>query len=191
MKTKESNKDITREILNKDTAQEMLNEYKNFAFKDNIVKLAIAFVLGGAFQKVVSSTSDNLIMPLINYLILHTGQEWREHLFEPTDGIKFETGKFLGATVDFLLISIFLFIIWKLLSRTIDKDKPSILDKIREFALGNSFYPLAFTVSFIISLIINWIAGIWTLMTFSMVVIWAQNRQWKIEKEKIKDNHAT
>ena len=43
------------------------NEFKKFAFKKNMVELAIAFMLGGAFQQVVSAISKNLVMPIINY----------------------------------------------------------------------------------------------------------------------------
>jgi len=46
----------------------MWTEFKNFAFKGNLIDLAVAVVLGAAFGKVISSIVDNVIMPLISYL---------------------------------------------------------------------------------------------------------------------------
>lgn len=46
----------------------MLKEFKEFALKGNLVDMAIAFVMGGAFGKVVSSFIDGMVMPLVGLL---------------------------------------------------------------------------------------------------------------------------
>ena len=46
----------------------MLKEFKEFAMKGNIVDLAIGVVIGGAFQKIVTSLVEDLIMPCISIL---------------------------------------------------------------------------------------------------------------------------
>ena len=175
-----------KEILDKDAIHNTLEEYKKFAFKDDMIKLAIAFVLGGAFQKVVNAISESLIMPLLNYLVLKTGTGWREHTFEPVPGMKFATGVFLGAVVDFLLISIVLFVVFKIFKGTIirERNEPSLADKIKSFVLGDWFYPVAICFCLLVSFTSGWTAGIWTLMAFSMVAVWIQNRQWRMERRK-------
>lgn len=46
----------------------MLKEFKEFAMKGNLVDMAVAFVMGGAFGKVVSSFIDGLVMPLVGMI---------------------------------------------------------------------------------------------------------------------------
>ena len=46
----------------------MLKEFKDFAMKGNLVDIAVAFVMGGAFGKVVSSFTDGLVAPLVGLL---------------------------------------------------------------------------------------------------------------------------
>ena len=96
---------------------ENLKEYKEFAFKSRIIDMAIAFILGTSFGKAVSSLSDNVLMPFLTWVLNFTtnnGTSWRELAWTPTHGLTFEMGKFFGTTVDFLVISICLFIIWKI-----------------------------------------------------------------------------
>jgi large conductance mechanosensitive channel len=93
--------------------EQRFEEWKNFAFKDEMIKMSIAFVLGIAFKKVVTGISDHIIMPIIDWTLELTGTNWREHTYEITDGLVFETGQLAGAFVDFILISVILFIIYK------------------------------------------------------------------------------
>ena len=46
----------------------MLSEFKAFINKGNVVDLAVAVIIGAAFGKIVSSLTDDLIMPLIGYV---------------------------------------------------------------------------------------------------------------------------
>lgn len=83
--------------------------WKNFAFKGSMIQMAIAFILGAAFQKVVTAISSNLIMPVVGYILEFTGNDWREHTYSPIEGMVLETGQFAAAFVDFLLVSAILF----------------------------------------------------------------------------------
>ena len=87
-----------------------LEKYKKFALKEDMLKMSIAFILGAAFNNVVKGISDLLIMPFINFILLHTGESWRSFEVEPADGLVLELGKFLGTCVDFVLISIILYL---------------------------------------------------------------------------------
>lgn len=185
---------MNKEFLDKETIHSTLEEYKRFAFKDDMIKLAIAFVLGGAFQSVVKAISESLIMPLVNYLVLKTGSGWRGHYIEPVKGMRFETGVFFGAVVDFLLISTVLFIVFQIFKGTLSREEgeATLVDKIKSFVLGDWFYPIAITFCLAISFVSGWMAGIWTLMAFSMIAVWIQNRQWRMEHRKrveLEDKH--
>src|SRR5580704_6128857 len=83
-----------------------VKEFKEFVSRGNVIDLAVGIVIGGAFQKIVSSFVGDLIMPLINPLI--PGGDWRT--MQLWKGIK--VGSFLGTTLDFLImaLAVFLFI---------------------------------------------------------------------------------
>jgi len=89
-----------------------LVEYKKFALKEDMLKMSTAFILGAAFNNVVKGISDLLIMPFINFIILKTGESWRKFKIEPIQGLVLEVGQFLGYLVDFILISIILYVFY-------------------------------------------------------------------------------
>jgi large conductance mechanosensitive channel len=89
-----------------------IKQYKQFAFKEDMIKMSIAFILGASFNKVVSGISDFLIMPILNFIVVQTGESWRKWSVEPLVGLKIELGQFLGVIIDFFLISIILYIIY-------------------------------------------------------------------------------
>ena len=89
-----------------------IKQYKQFAFKEDMLKMSIAFILGASFNKVVTAISDLVLMPIINFVILQTGDYWRKWNWEPFTGLRFEIGQFLGVLIDFLLISIMLYVIY-------------------------------------------------------------------------------
>jgi large conductance mechanosensitive channel len=112
------------EIENKILKNE-LEEFKKFAFKGDMVKISIGIILGNSFNSVVQSISNNIIMPIVNFLISKTGNNWRNLNLEIVSGLKIELGKFLGSTVDFLLISICLYIIYIKILGKLFKEKSS------------------------------------------------------------------
>lgn len=106
-------KDEFREELESTIGKKNLNDFRQFAFKDNMLQMAIAFMLGAAFKKVVSGIADYIVMPFINYVIGHTGAGWREIAWTPTEGLTFEVGQCASVFVDFILMAIILFVMWK------------------------------------------------------------------------------
>ena len=103
--------------------KEEYENFKSFAFKGQMVQISIAFILGAAFKTAVSSLSDNLLMPFLNYFIAKTGEEWRNHTWEPVGGMILNTGALMGAFVDFLVIALTLYLIFaKLLKPFVEKE---------------------------------------------------------------------
>ena len=105
----------------------MIKGFKEFLFKNNVLALAIAVIVGGAVGKVVSSLAADLIMPLIS-LVLPSG-EWRtaKIVLSTTTGADgkqtvnaLNYGTFFGNVVDFLIIA---FVVY-MLTRSLLKEAP-------------------------------------------------------------------
>lgn len=98
----------------------MWKAFKAFAFKGNVMDMAIGVVIGGAFSSIVTSLVNDIIMPLVGIL---TGGIDFNNAFIALDGNTYETiaaakeagvavfayGSFISAIVDFLIIAISIF----------------------------------------------------------------------------------
>lgn len=99
-------------------------EYKDFALRDDMFKLAVGVMLGNSFNKVVYGISDYIVMPIFKFLVSKTGDEWRNWSVTPAAGLTFELGRLCGTVVDFILISILLYLLYiKLFSRILITSK--------------------------------------------------------------------
>src|SRR5262245_47312236 len=103
-------------------ARTLLEEFRNFAFKGNVVDLAVGVIIGAAFSNIVKSLVDNIIMPLIALVV--PGEKGYEHWAVTIGGKTVPYGKFLGEVVNFLIIAfvLYLFIVkflgWVMRSKT-------------------------------------------------------------------------
>ena len=88
----------------------MYQEFKAFLLKNNVMSLAVAFIMGAAVGKLVSALVTDLVMPVVG--MLSAGGEWRKIAFE-VGGAKFLVGDFLGAALDFAVIALVVFLITK------------------------------------------------------------------------------
>src|SRR5262245_54307536 len=92
-----------------------VEDFKKFAFKGNVVDLAVGVVIGAAFGKIVSALVADLVMPLVA-LVLPSG-DWRSNgvvlkaAADPKDNVVLKYGDFVGSVVDFLLVAFVLFIV--------------------------------------------------------------------------------
>jgi len=86
----------------------LFDEFKNFAFKGNVVDLAVGVIIGGAFGKIVDSLVKNIIMPLIS-VMLPGDQEYAKWAIV-LDGKSIPVGLFLAEIVNFLILAAVLFI---------------------------------------------------------------------------------
>lgn len=88
----------------------MLKGFKEFLFRGNVVDLAVAVVIGGAFGAVVTALVKDLLTPLIAALV---GKPDFSALTFTVNGSKFLYGEFINAVVSFLLVgaAIYFFVI--------------------------------------------------------------------------------
>jgi large conductance mechanosensitive channel len=84
----------------------VIKEFKEFINKGNVVDLAVAVVIGGAFGKIVSALVADLVMPLVNAIIPEG--DWRKWEVTP---LKFRVGDFMGTLVDFTIVAFVVFIV--------------------------------------------------------------------------------
>ncbi|MDP1832706.1 MAG: large conductance mechanosensitive channel protein MscL [Geothrix sp.] len=94
----------------------MQADFKAFIMKGNVIDLAVAVVVGGAFGKIVTAFVDGMVMPLVTY-VLPANIKWEEWVVGT-----FRIGSVLGATVNFLIIALVIFLVLiKLLERVTRK----------------------------------------------------------------------
>jgi len=92
----------------------MLKEFKEFAMKGNIMDLAIGVVIGGAFQKIVTSLVEDIIMPCISML---TGKVDFSDMVLTVGNASIKYGNFITTIVNFLIIAFSIFIVVQYLNK--------------------------------------------------------------------------
>jgi large conductance mechanosensitive channel len=85
-----------------------LEEFKAFAFKGNVIDLAVGVIIGAAFTGIVKSIVDNIFMPLIGAVFPGNESYKKWTLF--LNGQEVHIGLFLADVVNFLIVSLVLFI---------------------------------------------------------------------------------
>lgn len=89
-----------------------VKEFKEFAFKGNVMDLAVGVIIGAAFGKIVSSLVDDVITPaLLNPALKAVNAENLSQLVIPGTAIKY--GNFLSAAISFTVIAFVLFLLIK------------------------------------------------------------------------------
>jgi large conductance mechanosensitive channel len=99
----------------------MLNEFRNFIAKGNVMDMAVGIIIGAAFTAIVTSLVDDLINPVIS---LFTGgmdfSGLRIALGEGPDAASFNYGSFINAVINFLIVAWVVFMLVKMVNRVKD-----------------------------------------------------------------------
>ena len=120
----------------------MLEEFKKFALRGNVVDLAVGVIIGAAFGSIVASLVGDIIMPLIgaltggldfsNYFLKLSSKVTADTLVEAKkQGAVLAYGSFLTITLNFMIIAFVLFLVIRALGKLIKKeaDKPAPVPK--------------------------------------------------------------
>jgi len=99
----------------------MMKEFREFAVKGNVVDLAVAVIIGGAFGKIVSSLVSDVVMPVVGVLL---GGVNFTGLAVKVGSATVQYGKFLQSCVDFLIIAWVIFLAVKLINR-LKREQPT------------------------------------------------------------------
>lgn len=109
-------------------------EFKKFIMRGNVIDLAVGVIIGGAFQKIVNSLVNDVVMPLIS--LITGGVDFNNWFFVLGEG-EFATaadakaagvatlnyGTFIGTALDFLIMAFVIFVFIKIINTVSDKLK--------------------------------------------------------------------
>lgn len=98
----------------------MMKEFKDFAIKGNVVDLAVAVVIGGAFGAIITALVDKIIMPIVGMII---GKSFND-LSATVNGVPIQYGAFIQAVVNFLIIAFVLFLFIRSINKIKKKEEP-------------------------------------------------------------------
>ena len=119
--------------------KKLIEDFKAFAVKGNVIDMAVGVIIGAAFGKIVTSLVNDLIMPPIGWIL---GKTDFKSLFIALDGQKYLSiedarkavppapilayGNFLQTLLDFVIVAFVIFITLKKLLPLIIKEKPAV-----------------------------------------------------------------
>lgn len=136
----------------------MLKQFKEFAFKGNLVDMAVGFILGGAFATVVKSLVENIIMPPLGKVLGNVdftkmkyvladgtpeqlGADGKTIVTKAVEEVSIKYGQFITDTISFIMLAFVVFIIVKKVmeGKKKEEDKPAdppkqevLLEEIRD-----------------------------------------------------------
>jgi len=126
----------------------IIKEFKEFAIKGNMFDMAIGIIIGTAFHKIISSLVDDIIMPPLGYIIgrvdfsdlsIVIQKEVVEKGGNVVQGsVAFNYGNFIQVMIDFLIITVIIFLVIKLfnkLRRKAEDEKEKEIPTPREIEL--------------------------------------------------------
>jgi len=111
----------------------MLQEFKEFAVKGNLVDMAVGFVMGAAFTKITSAFIGGMIMPLVGMIQGKDLNDWK-FVLKPAeigaDGkeavaeVAIKYGTFITVTIEFIIVAFVMFMLIKMINK-FKKDEPA------------------------------------------------------------------
>ncbi|APY08388.1 large-conductance mechanosensitive channel [Winogradskyella sp. J14-2] len=111
----------------------MLKEFKEFAMKGNLVDIAVGFVMGAAFNKVVASFTGGIVSPLIGLIFDSDFKALRHKLKdgelndagEMVGEVWLEYGTFLTNVIDFIIVAFVMYMVVKGVNKMKKKEEPA------------------------------------------------------------------
>jgi large conductance mechanosensitive channel len=99
----------------------MIQEFKEFAVKGNVIDMAVGIIIGAAFGKIVSSLVADIIMPPIGMAMQSVDFSSLVFVLKDADGkipaVTINYGKFISAVIDFTIVAFALFMVIKQINR--------------------------------------------------------------------------
>jgi large conductance mechanosensitive channel len=103
-----------------------IQEFKKFVMRGNVIDLAVGIIVGGGFQKIITSLVNDVVMPVISPVLGVVD-------FKDLKLGNVLIGNFISATLDFIILAFFVFLIVKgVNSLKREKDQPQNMNKEEE-----------------------------------------------------------
>lgn len=93
--------------------KKLIEEFKEFALRGNVIDLAVGVIIGAAFQNIVTSLTDDIISPIIG-LVAQT--DFKDLVFTAF-GVSIKYGSFITAVINFFIMAVVLFMLIKLMNK--------------------------------------------------------------------------
>ncbi len=106
----------------KTTIMGFIKEFKEFAMKGSLVDIAVAFVMGGAFGKVITSFTEGIVSPLIGMIggadLTKNMIQLKAATYDPagkvlTEAVNLKWGDFVTAVINFIIVAFVMFLVIK------------------------------------------------------------------------------
>lgn len=93
--------------------KKLLNEFREFALRGNVMDLAVGVIIGAAFQAIIKSLVDDVISPVIG-LVANTDLTY---MVAVINGVEIRYGAFLTAVINFLIMAVIIFFMVKAMNK--------------------------------------------------------------------------
>ncbi len=117
----------------------MMKEFKDFAVKGNLVDIAVAFVMGAAFGKIVTALNEGIVMPLVGQLLGGFDMSSKKYVLKEAiaavkdsagivispavEAVTIKWGAFLTVTIDFVIVAFVMFLVIKAINKLKKKEE--------------------------------------------------------------------
>lgn len=105
----------------------VINEFKSFAMKGNVIDMAVGIIIGAAFGKIVASIVNDIIMPPIGLLVGGVNFSDLKFVMKEAVGespaVTMNYGNFLQVTFDFLIVTFAIFMVIKAINAAKKKEE--------------------------------------------------------------------
>ena len=95
----------------------IVREFKEFAIKGNMIDMAVGIIIGTAFNKVVNTLVNKIVLPPLSMITGNTNLNEKSWVLQPatetSDAIAIGYGEFIEAAIDFLIIAFVVFLVIK------------------------------------------------------------------------------
>jgi len=109
----------TNKVSEKVLKNKILGEFKTFIARGNVLDLAVGVIIGGAFQKLVTSLTDNIISPILGCL---TEADFSAYSLK-IGNLDLKYGSFLTDVINFVIMAFVVFLIVKFMNKILVKPK--------------------------------------------------------------------
>ena len=99
--------------------KKFLQEFRDFAFKGNVMNLAVGVIIGAAFQGVVTSLTQNILSPIIGLFTRQNFDSLQLEIF----GITLKYGAFITSVINFIIMAFVVFLLIRIMNLAISQEK--------------------------------------------------------------------
>ena len=127
--------------------KKIIEEFKKFIMRGNIVDMAVGVIVGSSFTAIVNALSNNILKPVINYLLtlvfgadslsdvytfLKPVYNWETKAIDLEQSIYIDWGAFINSIINFVIVAVVLFSVVKIVNALRDGQKRVLTDLLSE-----------------------------------------------------------